>query len=265
MIDVRKTDREDSNSQTRLTTMQNLLCALLLLIPAAAAQADAIDDALAAQERPTADVTRDASSRPAEVLRFFGLPEQGVVVDLFGGGGYYSEIVSRAMGDRGTIYLHNNAAYLNFTGDALRERLFNDRLANVVRYDRELDAIDLADDSVDLVLMVMTYHDLYYKTDGWDLDPDSFFTMIHRILKPGAVLAIVDHAGLPGSGSAPAQTLHRIDPEFALADIEAHGFRLEAVSTILENQNDPLNMSVFDESIQGHTSKFIYKFVEPGA
>ncbi|MGE0625396.1 MAG: class I SAM-dependent methyltransferase [Pseudomonadales bacterium] len=226
--------------------------------------ADAIDDAIASADRPAADRERDLGSHPAQVLHFFGVPAGGVALDLFAGGGYYSEILTRAMGPGGTVYMHNNAAYLGFAGEAVDQRLANGRLPQVIRYDRELDAIDLADDSVDLVLMVMTYHDLYYKTDGWDLDPESFFATIHRVLKPGGTLAVVDHAARPGTGTSAAQDLHRIDPAYAKADIEGHGFELVASSTMLENPDDPLDVSVFDPVIRGRTSKFVYKFVEPG-
>jgi predicted methyltransferase len=87
--------------------------------------------------------------------------------------------------------------------------------------------------------------------------------MIHRILKPGGILAIVDHVAAKGSGNTPAQELHRIDPEFALADIRGRGFELVASSDLLKNPEDPLDISVFDQSIRGRTSKFLYKFVEP--
>ncbi len=225
--------------------------------------ADSIDDAIASPDRPAADRDRDVNSHPAEVLHFVGVPVSGVALDLFAGGGYYSEILTRAMGPEGTVYMHNNAAYLGFAGDAVAQRLADDRLPDVVRYDRELDAIDLPDDSVDLVLMVMTYHDLYYKTDGWDLDPDTFFVMLHRVLKPGGTLAVVDHVALPGTGSSSAQDLHRIDPAYARMDIEDHGFEFVGSSDVLENPADPLNISVFDPAIRGKTSKFVYKFVEP--
>jgi predicted methyltransferase len=230
--------------------------------PAGLIWAASLEEAIASPDRPAADRARDATSRPAEVLAFFGVPEGGVAIDLFGGGGYYSEILTRAMGPDATVYLHNNQAYLNFAGEALEARLANGRLPGVTRYDRELDAFDLADDSVDLVLMVMTYHDLYYKTDGWDLDPDAFFAMVKRILKPGGVLAIVDHAAVVGSGIAAAQDLHRIDPEFALQDISSHGFELVAASDLLRNPYDPRDASVFDDSIRGRTSKFLMKFIE---
>ena len=241
-----------------LSLLTSLILGLLTSGPLAAASLEA---AIASPERPAADRTRDAASRPAEVLTFFGVPEGGVAIDLFGGGGYYSEILTRAMGPDATVYLHNNQAYLNFAGEALEARLANGRLPGVVRYDRELDAIDLADGSVDLVLMVMTYHDLYYKTDGWDLDPDAFFVMLRRILKPEGVLAIIDHAAAEGTGKAAAQDLHRIDPAFALKDITSQGFTLVEASDLLKNPDDPLNVSVFDDSIRGRTSKFLMKFV----
>ena len=154
---------------------------------------------------------------------------------------------------------------MHLAGDALTERLRNGRLTNVTRYDREIDDIDLADDSVDLILMVLTYHDLYYKTEGWDLDPDAFFNMVHRILKPGGMLAVVDHIAITDSGSDAAQELHRIDPEFAKADIEGRGFELTGTLDALENSADPLDISVFDPKIRRKTSRFVYKFVEPGS
>jgi len=242
-----------------------MLCLASLLGVTTPAHADAMDLAVASAERPAADRERDGNSQPAEVLRFLDAPTEGVVIDLFAGGGYYSEILSRLMGTNGTVYMHNNAAYLGFAGDAVNQRLANDRLPNVIRFDRELDAIDLEDNSVDMVLMVMTYHDLYYKTDGWDLDAESFFETVHRILKPGGTLAVIDHIGATGSGSSAAQDLHRIDPAYAKTDIESRGFTLEASSDLLHNSDDALEVSVFDPSIKGKTSKFIYKFVESGS
>ena len=235
----------------------------VLALAATLTHADAFDDAVASTERPPSDHVRDANSQPAATLRFLGTPTAGTIVDLFAGGGYYSEILSRLVGANGQIYMHNNAAYLEFANDSARQRLAGNRLTNVVRYDRELEQIDLAEDSVDMVLMVMTYHDFYYKTDGWDLDPDRFFETAHRILKPGGVLAIIDHVGASGSGKTAAQELHRIDPAFAREDIESRGFKFEAASDLLENPEDGLDLNVFDPGIRGKTSKFVYKFVEP--
>jgi len=237
-----------------------LLCVLLCTAQAAA---DALDAAVANTDRPMADRDRDPNSRPAEVLRFLATPAQGVIVDLFAGGGYYTEILSRYVNEGSIIYMHNNAAYLGFAGDAVEQRLAGNRLTNVVRYDRELDAIDLDDQSVDMILMVMTYHDLYFKSDGWDLDADAFFATALRILKPGGILAIVDHEASAGTGNSAAQELHRIDPQFARTDIENRGFKFESRSELLNNPDDSLEVNVFDPSIQGRTSKFLYRFRAP--
>jgi predicted methyltransferase len=219
----------------------------------------AVDD----RYRTKNDRERDATSKPAQVLTYFDLQPGQVVLDLFAGGGYYSEIAGRIVAEHGTVYMHNNSAYLGFAGEALVEREASGRLHNVVRYDRELEAIDLPANSVDRVLMVMTYHDLYYKADGWDLDPDGFFTMMHRVLKPGGMLCIIDHVATIGSQSSDAQDLHRIDPTFARHDIENRGFVFAGESSLLRNPDDQLDVNVFDPSVRRKTSRFIYKFVEP--
>ena len=245
-----------------MNRLYGILFVLLAANPAPC-RADIFDDALADPGRPEADLERDATSKPAQVLRFFGVPENGVVLDFFAGGGYYSELVATALGDGGTVYLHNNAAYLNFAGVELTERLRKNRLANVTRYDREINAIDLPENSVDLVLMILTYHDVYYETENWKLDPKILFTAIHRVLKPGGVLGIVDHAAIAGTGNSAAQELHRIDPAFAMQDIEGHGFNFSGKADFLLSADDPLDVEVFDASIRRKTSRFVYKFVEP--
>ena len=229
----------------------------------ATATADPVNDALAHPDRPAVDRERDATSLPAQILRFARLTHRGVVVDLFAGGGYYTEIIARSMSDDSTIYMHNNAAYLGFAGDDVNQRLAKNRLPNVVRYDREMDEFDLEADSVDLVITVLTYHDIYFTTDGWDLNADDFFGTIHDILKPGGTLVVIDHAAASGTGSSAAQELHRIDPAFALDDIKSHGFEFAGESAVLRNDIDPLDVSVFDPSIRRKTSRFVYKFIEP--
>ncbi len=237
-----------------------LICALLLGSCATLDQT-AIASLLDDSERSAADKTRDASSKPVDVLRFFGLKQGDTVLDLFSGTAYYSEIAAAAVGPEGRVYAHNNAAYLEFAGEGLEKRLAASRADNLLRYDREMDALDLADDSVDLVLMILTYHDIYYVTDGWRLDGDQLFAEIRRVLKPGGVLGIVDHHGNAGRGMQDAQTLHRIDAEYAGRDIASHGFRLSRSSSMLENPEDDLNVLVFDPAVRGKTSRFVYRFV----
>jgi predicted methyltransferase len=228
-----------------------------------AAGTDAINVAVNDPTRIEADRTRDARDHTNEVLTFFGIAPGMTVVDLFAGGGYYSEVIGRIVGggSSGKVYMHNNAAYQTFIGDALTQRVAGGRLQNVVRLDAEIGQLGIPPGSVDLVLMSMSYHDLYFKADDWAVDPKALFTEVHAMLKPGGTLAIIDHSAIAGTGSSAAQTLHRIDEAFARSDIESRGFKFEGSLDVLHNAADDRTKTVFDPSIRGNTDRFIYKFV----
>jgi len=211
--------------------------------------------------RSEADAQRDLLSRPSEVLDFFGVQPGWQVIDLFAGNGYYSEVLSQRVGPEGKVYLHNNQAYMGFASK-LNDRIRQNRLANVEVYVREVEDILLPSNSLDMAILVKTYHDVYFVQNGWTVTAAPLFNTIHRILKPGGVLAVIDHHAAAGSGNSAAQNLHRIDAEFARTDIESRGFKLVGASDMLENTADDLSLSVFDPAVSGRTSRFVYKFVK---
>jgi len=228
----------------------------------AAEPADPVTAAVNAPDRSPADRERDTRDHPVDVLQFFGVTPGMTVADLFAGGGYYSELVGRVVGGNGKVYLYNNAAYQGFAGDALKERIASGRLVNVTVLNAEVGALGIPAASVDMVLMVMSYHDLYYKSEDWAVAPAALFHDVSAMLKPGGVLAIVDHAATAGSGSTSAQTLHRIDEAFARADIESRGFKFTGSIDVLRSPADDHTKTVFDPAIQGHTDRFVYRFVK---
>ena len=212
-------------------------CLLALLAPLAALHAavDPIEAAVTASGRPPADRERDARDHPVEVLRFFGVAPGMTVVDMFGGGGYWSELIGTIVGATGKVYLYNNAAYLQYAGDALKERTASGRLVNVVPLNAEVGHLGIKPASVDMVLLVMSYHDVYFKSEDWAVTPEALFADINAMLKPGGILAIVDHVAAAGSGSSAAQKLHRIDESFARTDIESRGFKFTGSLDVLRN------------------------------
>jgi len=247
-----------------------LLASLLLVasVPSApvgastSGAAPAIEQAVLDPGRSDADIERDAREHPLEMLEFIGARPGLVVLDLFAGGGYYSELLGHIVGSHGKVYLHNNAAYLGFAGKALEERLATGRLGtNVVRLDAEIGQLGIAPASVDVVMIVMSYHDLYYHSSDWSIDPAVFFDEISTLLKPGGVLAITDHSAIAGSGESAAQELHRIDEGFARADIESRGFRFDGALEILRNPDDDRTVNVFDPAIRGKTDRFAHRYV----
>lgn len=222
--------------------------------------AGAIEDAIAHPERPGDDRDRDLTSKPALVLEFARVRPGMDVIDVYAAGGYYTEIVARAVGDQGRVVLHNNTGYMGFAGPAVEARLADGRLHNVDLLIEEVETLGLADDSFDLAIMVKTYHDLYWVRDAWKREPDAFFSTLRRILRPGGTLLVIDHVAVAGSGASAAQSLHRIDPEFAKRDIVAHGFVFDGALEVLRNPDDNSSLSVFDEKVAGKTDRFVYRF-----
>ena len=54
--------------------------------------------------RPAADTARDAERKPAESMAFAGVQPKSVVVELMPGGGYYTRLLSKAVGPEGRLY-----------------------------------------------------------------------------------------------------------------------------------------------------------------
>ena len=239
---------------------------LVLLLGAllAAFNASALD--LNAAGRPAADAARDALDHPAELIALTGVKPGMRIADVFGGGGYWTELFAQAVGPGGQVLLHNNRAYLGFGAvtKLMDERLAGGRLANVVRHDREADALDLAPASLDGALIMLTVHDFWLKEDGWDVTPDKVLPQLRKALKPGGFLLIIDHRAAAGAGSSATQSLHRIEESFARAAIEGYGFRLEKSSELLANPDDDHSLLVFDPKIKGRTDRFVHLYRNPG-
>lgn len=226
----------------------------------AQATASVIAAAIANPARSDADRERDLRDHPQQVLAFAGFTPGMVVADIFGGGGYYSEILSGVVGPRGKVLLVNNPPYDDYAKKDLATRLANHRLANVDYLLVPSEDMRLGRASLDGALIVMSYHDLYVADpdQGWPaLDAGQFIDQIVAALKPGGRLLIVDHAARAGSGKADAQALHRIDERFAIADFEAHGLEYVGGSDVLRNPDDDRSKNVFDPSVRHRTDRFV--------
>ena len=79
--------------------------------------------AVANESRPEADQLRDSSRKPAEILEFFNVTEGMRVLDMFSGGGYYTEILSYLVGPDGKVFAQNNQAYLEILNYLIDHKL----------------------------------------------------------------------------------------------------------------------------------------------
>lgn len=232
--------------------------ALWALVLATASLVCQADVNLAAAGRSEADLKRDETSKPQQMLALMNIQPGAVVFDLLGGGGYFSELLSQAVGPTGKVYLHNNKAYMPYVGKDLVARLAGNRLKNVVRYDREVDDLGLAENSVDAVFFVMGYHDMYHVSEGWKIDPPQLMGQIRKALKPNGLMLVVDHNANAGTGIQSAQELHRIEAAYVKNELGKFGFELVTASDVLQNAQDNHTLSVFDPAIRSHTDRFVF-------
>jgi predicted methyltransferase len=119
--------------------------------------------------------------------------------------------------------------------------------------------------SLDAVLLIKVYHDMYWI----DTRPDSPWPKVNvgavldqlsKALKPGGVLLLVDHSAKTGHGSNDAGELHRIEEAFAIKDFESHGFKVIAKSDLLRMPGDERDLITFKGPMLGKTDRFAVVF-----
>lgn len=253
-----------------MTSVKVMLAATMMLSSSATmamidhhAVPDHIKAAVASPDRTDKDRKNDAWRKPAEMLTFAGIQPGMTVLDINSGGGYYTEMVSSAVGAEGSVIAHNGGIYWDFFKDNAAER-FTGRLANVSQVHNGHEEIDLEAGSVDVAMMMMAYHDYYHEGKARTKDEDipAILATIKAALKEGGSFIVTDHVALAGSGREVGETLHRIDPGFVKAQVLAAGFKLAATSDILANSADDHTIMVFDKAIRFKTDRFVFKFVK---
>lgn len=230
--------------------------------------ARAVAAALASIDRPAGDPEQDERRKPAEILALLGAAPGMRVIDVLSGGGYYSELLSRIVGEEGEVIAYNNPPYAKFAAKGIAARYAANRLPNVRQVTSTIEELELAPASLDAALFVMSYHDLYWRpADGaWPpTDPALLLRKLEAALEPGGVVVVQDHVANPGGDPAQGvDTLHRIDPALVKRDFERAGFEFDGESAVLAHPDDDHSKLVFDESIRGSTDQFVFRFRKPG-
>lgn len=215
--------------------------------------------------RPAEDVERDAARQPAAILALTGVKPGDTVLEIEAGSGYFTELLSRAVGAQGKVYMQNPAAFDAFLGDTLTKRL-EDRLVNVSYLKSDFDAFGLPDASVDVATWFQGPHELWYIPEGTTEklgDPDKSFGEIARVLKPGGTFIVIDHVAPAGSPPSTGGDTHRIDPAILRDMAAAAGFTLREESGLLRNPEDDGLTNVFDPAIRGKTDQVVLIFTRP--
>lgn len=208
---------------------------------AAAAQSNsaqsAIDNAVAASTRSADNVVRDQYRNPAATLAFFGLKPGDTVVELWPGGGWYTEILAP----------HANAGGGTYFAAAPWERGLNrvkewqaakpDLYGKIqlAEFPNAGTNPKLPDGSADLVLTFRNVHN--WRFSGSD-NTAGAFRQIFAMLKPGGTLGVVEHRLNESQDTAMEEKSGYMKESSVIAFAEAAGFKLVGKSQVNANPKD---------------------------
>ena len=212
------------------------------IAPPAAVPAAAFAAAVASPTRTPANVARDRYRHPAETLAFFGLRPSDTVVEIWPGGGWYTEILAPYLASGGGRLIL--ATPDGQPGGVAKLQAANPSLYGAIRTAAfpAFNAGDtrVPDGSADVVLTFRNVHNWrmgYRREDKQDYSAEAF-RQIFAMLKPGGVLGVVDHR-LPETAIAERErTSGYIKVSTVRALAESAGFRLDAASEINANPAD---------------------------
>ncbi len=223
--------------------MRTLLSLCLAALVSTTAVAGPLETAIANPDRNPRAVARDGARHPGEVLHFIGVGPDATVVEIWPGGGYWTEILAPYLHDGGTYYAALGDADGSDTEKEYAQlpKAFADKVAanpavfGRVKYTRmgSKQATIAPAGSADFVLTFRNFHN--WMEDG---DVDAMLALARRALKPNGIFAIEDHRARPDRPQDPKSDDGYVRQDYAIATIERAGFRLVASSEVLANPRD---------------------------
>ncbi len=191
--------------------------------------------------RTPANVARDPYRHPAETLAFFGVKPTDSVVEIWPGGGWYTEILAPYVAAKGKLTI---VAPPGRPSEGIAAKLDKDAAAygKVARanFPSALGGTGIAPGSVDKVLTFRNVHNWrmgYLRPDKADYSADAF-KEIYAMLKPGGVLGIEDHRLPESADSEREQSSGYIKVSTIRKLAEDAGFQFAGSSEVNANAKD---------------------------
>lgn len=202
-------------------------------------------DKLMSDARPEADKVRDGSRRPYQVMNALGVDAGMTVMDIGSGGGWYAWVLSAAVGEQGHVVAQfGPRALQRNNGQAQRD--LAETLGNAEAFFGEVS--EYPDNSIDRAVTALNIH----HNNAERAAP--YFQAIYDVLKPGGMVAVIDHIGMPGMDNG---MMHRMLKADAEEWIEAAGLEIVTDSDILRTNADDHARSISDPIYGRDVDRFL--------
>jgi len=220
------------------------LFAMALATATMAAAPSAVDPALtaviASNQRTDTFVARDAARHPAEELTFFGIKSDANVVELWPGGGYWTEILAPYLAASG----HYTAALpptKNGGEDSSTVVQWRARIAPQAARFGTIKETTLGSGHFEIAPpasadLIVTFRNLHnWMGGGYAAEA---LAACFRALKPGGVLGIEDHRGSNAKPQDPLAKSGYVRQDYAINLVKQAGFEFVGSSEVDANPKD---------------------------
>jgi predicted methyltransferase len=256
----------------RLPILLTALMTVALPTSATLAKDTALASAVKGQNRTEAFVERDKVRHPQEVLEFIGVKPNQTVVEIYPGGGYWTEILAPYLHEKGTYY-----TAVSPSGMAK----WKDKLAADPKQYGNVKVTELSPTgeiapagTVDAVVTFRNVHNWMRAGAA-----DQVFASFYKALKPGGVLGVEEHRAPADKPQDPKAENGYVREDYTIALAEKAGFKLAGRSELLANPKDtkdypkgvwtlPPTYALGDQDRAkyeaiGEADNFLLKFVKP--
>ena len=208
----------------------------------AVSMAQLLDEALAGDHRSTDNKARDQYRHPAETLTFFGVQPDHTVIEIWPGGGWYTEILAPYLKDNGRYiaagwdpeseipFIRDGVAAFQARLDANPE-VYGNTEVTVLMPPAKLQMVEPG--TVDVVLTFRSIHNWMPRNSQ-----DMILASVYEALKPGGILGVVEHRGDAAVEQDPQAKTGYVNEAYAIEMIEKAGFVFEDSSEINANPAD---------------------------
>lgn len=226
--------------------MFNLGLLLMLIALPSCAETNSVPPSVSAdQHRSAENKARDQYRHPQQTLEFFGVKNDMTVVEIWPGGGWYSEILAPYLRDKGQLYAahfsaDSKVAYFtkNLKGFIKKTTAQPEIYGKMILTELDPPAkIEIAPaGSADRVLTFRNVHN--WMKSG---QADVVFKAMYVVLKSGGILGVVEHRAAADTDQDPQAKSGYVREDYVIELAKKAGFKLVEKSALNANPNDTKN------------------------